>query len=132
MSGTALNSLSRTRAREEAVIALLLAGKAVKEICQTVPISRSSLWRLRRCEKFQQRLSDARQHAFESTVNSLHDCAVTFVKTLREVCEDPKSRDSARATAARSGLDSLFKANELYGIQERLRRLEQLAAESKK
>lgn len=129
---TAPHSVARTRAREEAVIAGLLAGRAVKEICEQVPISRSSLWRLRRCEKFQERLKAARQHAFESAVNSLHDSATIFVKTLRDVCTDPKSRDSARATAARSGLDSLFRASELFSIEERLRRLEEIAGGGKK
>jgi hypothetical protein len=131
-SETAQHTLNRIRAREECVAALLLAGKSVKQICSEVSISRSSVWRLRRCEKFQARLKAARDNAFESAVNSLHDSATTFVETLRAVCTDPKSRDSARATAARSGLDSLFRASELFGIEERLRKLEEIAGGVKK
>jgi hypothetical protein len=131
VSETGKHTVKQTHARAELVLAALLAGKSPKEICSEVHISRSSLWRLRRCERFQARLKAARDGAFESAVNSLHDSATTFVATLRAVCVDPKSRDSARATAARSGLDSLFRASELFGIEERLRKLEQLAGEGK-
>jgi hypothetical protein len=65
-------------------------------------------------------------------VGSLHDSAVVFVETLRAVCIDPKSRDSARATAARSGLDSLFKAVEIFDFADRLAKLEALASQEPK
>ena len=124
---TARHSVERTRAREEAVLALLLAGRAVKDICEQVPISRSGLWRLRTTEEFQSRFAEARRQALANAVNALHSGAIVFVQTLRSVCEDPKARGSEKATAARSGLDSLFKAAELLDIEERLRKLEAAA-----
>ena len=122
------HGVDRTRAREELVLALLLAGKSVTEICQKVPISRSSVWRLRRCADFQARLKQARQHAFDAAVNALHNNSLTFVETLRAVCEDPKARGSERATAARSGLDTLIRAIETFDLEARVRQLEQIAA----
>jgi hypothetical protein len=125
---TARHTTERTRAREERVIALLLAGRSLQEICEQVPISRTELWRVRNREEFQARFTEARRQALDSAVNALHDSAVVFVQTLRDVCQDSKARGSEKATAARSGLDSLFKAAELFNIEERLRKLEQVAA----
>ncbi len=126
-SATARLPVNRVRAREERVIALLLAGKPVLEICSEIPISRSALWRMRQTPAFQERLKQARQECFDSVVAVLHESAVTFARTLVAVCDDPKSRDSARATAARSGLDSLWRATELFDFEQRLRKLEQTA-----
>lgn len=127
MSETAGHAMKRLSAREAAVMALLLAGRPLQEICAQVPISRSTLWRLRGREDFQRRFEAERKQALENAVSSLHDSAIVFAKTLREVCEDPKARGSEKATAARSGLDSLFKARELFSIEERLTKLEAMA-----
>ena len=121
MAETTRHILKRSRARDEQVLVLMLAGRSAKEICEQARISRSSFWRLRAREDFQRAFDGARKHALERAVNALHDGAVTFVETLRAVCADPKSRGSEKATAARSGLDSLFKAHELYDFEERLR-----------
>ena len=132
MSEAGRHSTERARAREERVIALLLAGRALQEICEEVPISRSELWRLRKRKEFQTRFTEGRRQALDSAVNALHDSAVVFVETLRQVCQDSRSRGSERATAARSGLDSLFRAAELFNIEERLRKLEQIAGGAEK
>ena len=129
---TARHTMELTRAREERVIAFLLAGRGLQEICEQVPISRSALWRLRRREEFLARFTEARAQALDSAVNALHDGAVVFVQTLREICQDSRARGSERATAARSGLDSLFRAAELFDVEARLRKLEQIAAGGEK
>ena len=127
MAETARHILKPAHAREEQVLLLMLAGRSAKEICEQVRISRTSFWRLRAREDFQKAFNDARRQALERAVNALHDGAVTFVEALRAVCTDPKSRGSEKATAARSGLDSLFKARELFDFEERLRKLEAVA-----
>jgi Helix-turn-helix domain of resolvase len=129
---TETNDLKRDSAREDLVIALMLAGKSVEQVAKQTKISRTTLWRLRQSPEFDGRFRAARQQAFESVVNALHDSALTFVRTLRDVCEDSESRDSARATAARSGLDSLWNAAKLFDFEDRLRRLEDLASGGQK
>jgi hypothetical protein len=111
---TRRNSGKSLHAREERVIALLLGGKTLLETCEQVPISKTSLWRLRGNEEFKKRFAEAKQQAFDTAVNCLHDGAAIFVKTLREICEDSKARGSERASAARSGLDSLVKVIEVF------------------
>ena len=86
-------------------------------------MARTTLWRMRNRPAFQKRFEEARTAAFEGAINCLHSSAVVFARTLRDVCTDPKSRDSARATAARSGLDSLFKSKEQFDFETRLRKL---------
>ena len=120
------------RARVERIVTLLLAGRSLKEICAEAPVSRSSLHRIRRSAEFEQLFNETKRQAFESAVNCLHDSALTFVKTLKGVCLDEKARGSEKATAARSGLDSLFKATELFDIETRLRKLEAVAGEGQK
>lgn len=68
-SETAKDSVRRGRVREERVIALLLAGKSVTEICEEVGITRSTLWRVRKNEQFKKRFQSARDDAFEEAVN---------------------------------------------------------------
>ena|SRR5579872_2479574 len=120
---TALHALKR-RARVERAISLMLAGRTLTEICAEMRVSRTSLWRLRRNSEFQTRFEAAKRDAFDRAMNALSDSALTFVTALRDICLDPDCRDSARANAARSGLDSLFKAAELVDFDRRLRALE--------
>jgi hypothetical protein len=118
-----------SRAREEEVVALLLTGRSVPEICEAMRLSRSTLWRLRARPEFEAKLKAARHEALQGVVNKLHDSALVFAEALRGVCEDPKARGSERATAGRAGLDSLFRARELYDVEERLKALEKLAGD---
>jgi hypothetical protein len=132
MSETARHTTERARAREQRVIGFLLAGRSLQQIIEETPISRTELWRLRKRNDFQVHFTEARAQALDSAVNALHDGAVVFVQTLREICQDSRARGSERATAARSGLDSLFRAAELFDVEARLRKLEQIAAGGEK
>jgi hypothetical protein len=114
-------------ALEDLVLSLLLSGKSVGQVCAQTTMSRSALWRMRQRPEFQRRFQEARSEAFRGAVDALHSSALVFVRTLRDVCTDPGSRDSARASAARSGLDSLWNAAKLFDFEDRLRRLEDQA-----
>jgi hypothetical protein len=131
-SETASHGVERSRAPEETIIAMLLAGRSVTEISETTGLSRTTLWRIRKEASFQERLQEAREQALEGVVAALHENASVFARTLVEVCQDEKARGSEKATAARSGLEELFKSIELFAIETRLRRLEELALEESK
>ncbi len=117
---------------EDLVLSLLLSGKSVGQVCSQTSMSRSALWRMRQKPEFQRRFAEARADAFRGAVDALHGCALVFVRTLRDVCTDPQSRDSARASAARSGLDSLWNAAKLFDFEDRLRKLEEEAESRQK
>ncbi len=121
--------VNRGRARDEQIIALLMAGKPVNEISTITGLDRSTLWKRRSAPEFQAAFLEARRTAFEAAVNTLHDNATLFTSTLAGICRDPNARGSEKATAARSGLDSLWRATELFNLDERIRKLE-AAAES--
>jgi hypothetical protein len=131
-NATARNDVQPADAREELVIANLLAGRSVREISESTGFSRTTIWRIRRAADFQRKFESARQEAFEQAVNVLHDSATVFARTLAAVCNDDKARGSEKATAARSGLDSLWKAKELFNFEQRLQKLERSAAEEEK
>lgn len=128
MGETASDQLQPLRARDERIILLLMTGRTPTEICAEIKISRTTLWRLRSTEEFQRQFTAIRRQAFGDAVATLHGGAVIFAKTLMDVATDTKARGSERATAARSGLDSLFRAAELFDHEERLRKLEQSLA----
>jgi hypothetical protein len=128
---TDFNGLKPLPAREERILLALLAGRSAKEICETVGVSRTTLWRLRGRSDFQQRLDDAKAEAFSAAVALLHAGAVTFVETLRGVCLDEKARGSEKATAARSGLDALFQARG-QSLEARVAAIEKAREEDRK
>jgi hypothetical protein len=126
------HAVTRSRARVEKCLVLLLAGRTFSQICKEVPISRSSLWRLRKSQEFQRRFDESKADAFSAAVAALHTGAVIFVDTLKGVCLNDKARGSEKATAARSGLDSLFRALEIFNLADRVKALEDAKAEDQK
>ena len=60
LSVTARNVMTRSSAREEALIAALLAGRTVTAAARDVGISRKTAWRLRQSESFQARYKSAK------------------------------------------------------------------------
>jgi len=131
LDGTTTHLHEPARARVDKAIVLMVSGMSISEVCKVAKISRSSFWRIRKTETFRRKLDQAQAAAFEQAVNVLHNSATIFAQALVEVCQDSKSRDSAKATAARSGLDSLWRAKELFDIDARLRRLEEQATEDR-
>lgn len=117
----------RSNGREDMLIQLLLSGKSQTEIAKQMHLTRVSIWRMRQKSSFQERYQWARAQAFDAAVSVLHSSATTFAETLTKVCLDKKARGSEKATAARSGLDSLFNAKKLFDFDERLRKLESVA-----
>jgi hypothetical protein len=126
------HAVTHLHARVEKCLVLLLAGRTFSEICKEAPISRSSLWRLRKSQEFQRRFNEAKADSFSAAVAALHAGAVTFVDTLKGVCLDDKARGSEKATAARNGLDSLFRAMEIFNLADRVKALEDAKAEDQK
>ncbi len=131
MSENARHVMKDARAREERLSAAMLSCRTMQEACKVAGVSVPTAWRMRKTEAFQQRFKEVKHQAFESAVNGLHDSALVFVQTLRDICLDPKARGSEKATAARSGLDALVRSIEVLDLGERIAKLEQVAGEGK-
>jgi hypothetical protein len=120
-----------TRAKDSMLIAALLAGNTFEQAAKVAGISRRTAYKLRQGEEFQKKYRDAKHELLASAVSALHSCATVFVETLKNVCQDPKSRGSEKATAADRGLNTLLRAVEIFEVEERLQKLEALAGQIK-
>src|ERR1700722_20625128 len=123
------------RAREAALLAAILSGKTMNEAAADADMSRSSAYRIWRTDNFQEALRTARSELLESTIDKLRASARDAATALSEVFGDstttPAPKAQARVSAARETLAAMFKGIEVYEIEKRLARLEELAREDK-
>lgn len=116
-----------TRVGEDALLVELLAGRPVGEAAEAAGISRSTALRIRKCQAFQQRLSEGRQDLLTGVVDQLRSVASDFAGTLHKIAMDQAARGSDRVLAARHGLDLLFRGIESAELAERVMKLEEIA-----
>lgn len=128
--------MSDSRARvkngkgQERLLAALIANPNFDQAAKAAGISPSTCLRWRKDPVFQQRYRDLRERMLESTVNALHNSALTFADTLREICVDKDAHPSARAQVARNGLEGLMRVTKHFDILRRLEALERSAGET--
>jgi hypothetical protein len=116
------------RARDEVVIANLLAGKTMGEVAKAAGMGRKTLYRLRHDPAFQKKFVEAKEELLSSAVGMLHSYAADFIVTLHKVAMDEKAYANARALAADRGLQALFRCREL-DFTARIEALEKIIAE---
>jgi hypothetical protein len=120
-----------TRAKDGLLIGALLAGRTFAEAAQVAGVSRRTAYRMRLSPEFQKTYQAAKDELLGAAVSALHSRALIFVETLAQVCLDPKSRGSERATAADRGLNTLLRAVETLSMADRITKLEALVSERK-
>lgn len=118
-----------TRAKDGLLIGALLAGKTFAQAAEAAGMCTRTAYRRRQSPEFQAMYQGAKDELLGAAVASLHSHAQLFIDTLAEVCADPKSRGSEKATAADRGLAQLLRSVEVLNLSERIAKLEQLAAE---
>ncbi|HEX3682152.1 MAG TPA: hypothetical protein VHU83_06370 [Bryobacteraceae bacterium] len=121
---------AKGRKAQEKLLAALLANPSFEQAAKAAGISPSTGLRWRKDPEFQERYRQLRERMLESAVNSLHNSALTFADTLREICIDKDAHPSARAQAARNGLEGLMRVTEHFDILKRLEALEKSAGEA--
>jgi hypothetical protein len=121
-----------TRAKDGLLIGALLAGRTFEEAAQAAGVCRRTAYRMRQSAEFQQAYQSAKDELISAAVSALHSNALLFVTTLAAICQDPKARGSEKAVAADRGLSQLFKAHELWDLEQRIAKLEQTAGEGRK
>ena len=125
---TARHTLARSHAREEALLAGLLAGKSVTDAAADAGVSRRTAYRMRDRDSFQAKYREAKNELLGGAIAALHNHALNLIETLAAIASDQKARGSDRVLAGRHGLDLLLRGVETLDFEERLRRLEQVAA----
>jgi hypothetical protein len=128
---TTRHSLAPSRARETALIAALLAGETVQSAAAAIGVSKRTAYRMRDRASFQRAYSAAKSELLTGAIAALHAAGLDFVTTLRSLATDPKAQSNARVQAADRGLVALFRAHEIYELESRLSRLEEIAGSEK-
>jgi hypothetical protein len=109
----------------------MLAGATVSEAAKATGMSRSAAYRASKRESFQNALQASRSELLTSTIDRLRTKARDAANTLAEVSADanPPKTAQARVSAARETLGMMFRGVEIFEIDNRLRRLEGIAAQ---
>ena len=126
------HTLARSHAREEALLAGLLAGKSITDAAKDAGVSRRTAYRMRDRESFQAKYRAAKNELLGAAIAALHLHSLSFIQTLATIAGDSKVRGYERVQASREGLAALFKGVELFDFEERLRKLEQIAGGGEK
>ena len=116
-----------TRAREALLLAALLAGKTIPEAAADIGASVRTCYRIRARESFQARYRAAKDELLAAAVAALHTHSLSFISTLASIAADTKLRGSERVQASREGIAALYRGIELFDVENRLRKLEQIA-----
>ena len=132
MGEAARRTVKRGSAREDQLLAGLLAGFGAEEAAKQAGISRVTAYRIRQTEEFQTRLRNARSALLERTVTSLHSAGADAVRTLLTIANNKEARGSDRVQAAHRILDMLYKGVETFDHAERLLKLERIVQEDTK
>jgi transposase-like protein len=112
-----------SRKKEQAVLALL-SSPSISEAAKAVGISEATLWRWLQRSDFQHAYREARNRLIEQALARLQQATGEAVATLRRNLTSGKA--SVEVRAAQIILEQATKAIELYDLEERLARLEEV------
>src|SRR5581483_8229194 len=113
----------KSRKAEEFITALV-SHPTIEAAAKAVGISNATAWRWIQDPEVGKEYARARRRAMEHATARIQEAAGEAVECLREVQRSGES-ESARVSAARTILDTAFKAADLEDVQARLDALEQ-------
>lgn len=128
--GNARRGVAELSPRESILLSALLQGLSTAQAAQVAHVSERTAFRWKASEHFQAALTKARAELLDSAINTLHSHAVAFATTLRKVADDEKCRGHERVSASREGLSLLYRGLELFSLEERIRKLEQVSGDN--
>lgn len=110
--------------RHEAAIVALLAHPKIKDAAEAAGVSESTLWRLMQREEFQRRYREAQEKAFDGALGTLQGAATLAIATLQKnlTCGTPAAENQAASIL----LGFSVKAREQFGLEARIKQLEQI------
>lgn len=89
----------------EVVAVCLLTTKTIEEVVQKTGISRSSIERVRKTDKFNLILESKKHEIFDDAMLKMNSYVMDAVETLHSVMMDTNSTSSARVSAASKIID---------------------------
>lgn len=126
-----VRSSKEVRQRERLIFALL-QQPSLEKAAESIGISRSTAWRIRRTPEFQQEYLQARREALSESWSRLMQASSAAVTTLVTMMNDPNAPASSRIRAADSILKHAAEAAMSEDVEMRLQRIERLTFQDKK
>jgi transposase-like protein len=111
--------------RQRKAIESLLTQADVKAAALAAGVSRTTIYRWMKQDRFRQALAEGERQALESLSRSLVQLGETATKTLKDAMDGACS-DSVKVRAANVVLSRLLQVRELIDLDQRLSRLESL------
>ena len=122
--------MAHITAKQEKAIMELLRNPTVREASQQAQVGERTLWRWLQEDDFREAYMEARKQAFSRALGLLQQALSEAVLVLKDVMNNPDTRDSSRVSSAKAILDTGLKAMALDDLDERISRLESMAKEA--
>lgn len=124
--------MAEITAKQEKAIMELLRTPTIKEASQQSGVGERTIWRWLQEDSFREAYMEARKQAFSRALGLLQQALSEAILVLREMMNNPETRDSSRVSSARAILDIGLKAIELDDLEDRISKLEGMAKEAGK
>jgi len=120
-------AMAQVTAKQEKAILELLRNPTVRDASNKAGVGERTLWRwLKDNEDFKAAYMDARRQAFSRALGLLQQVLSEAVLVLRDVMNNPDTKESSKVSAAKAIIDTGLKAMELDDLEERISRLENI------
>lgn len=110
--------------KQELAVLSLARGGDVETAAAAAGVSPRTVVRWRTNDEFQQAVFDVRRDIHSQAIGAIVDSLITAVKALTDIAGDSKSPTSSRVSAAKTLLDSAYRAIEGEELEARLLKLE--------
>ena len=116
--------------KQEKALAALLSEPTATAAAETANIALSTLMRWLNEPSFAAAYKMARERILETTLTALQSASGQAVITLRDVLTDATARAGEKVSAAKAIIEFALKAREVLEVEERLKALESLLAQT--
>lgn len=113
-------------ARQTRAIELLLTGMPIKEVADSLNVSRGTVYRWLDQPKFNEVVNHEKSLIVERLSLTLANLGQRAVDTLKEALDDPSAGTSVRVRAADIVIAKILSLRELVEFEDRLNRLEEI------
>lgn len=118
-----------SKKQEQALLALVTSN-TIREAAAQVKINEVTIYRWLKQEDFQRAHRELRREAIRLAISKLQRVTCEAIEVLAEVMRGKENLASARVSAAKTILESAFKASEMDDMLERIEDLERRMEEA--
>lgn len=116
--------------KQDAALMALVTSNTIREAAACVKVGEGTLYRWLKLESFQKAYREMRREAIRLAITKLQQVTCEAIEVLAEVMRGKENLASARVSAAKTILESAFKASEMDDMLERIEDLERRMEEA--